>query len=760
MAELIINRIAENLFEHILDGVQLAIDNNPNLTTFQNIETGGIVLHFKTKNGAPLVKNQEIRPQDITITDTFGGEPDLSGFTTAVQIWDYLNVLGYFIGYGGSGGGGGSAQYFKLLLDVFPQNTFAGQNGKVYVVNEANNRLEATAFYNYYRLTQMQDVESTPAEDIPNGYVLTAVTVLDENNVAQKLFGFRPQSIMSQVPNGFLTIGSFELVDGTFTADTGWTWSYNGNEYGNLQEYVYNIAELPAGSSRYIVFETVPGENNFTAKLGDISTDGNALKPTPSLGATELTFVFVNGDEIEMGGDPIIGAEYISKSSYGWARKEISGTNQRITYQSNANSFELVNSGLVSVAGFTISDENSYDGQLIWVLNNTGNTLIFINDSPSGALDDIPMVFPDGSNMSIAENGLVCFKRKGDVALFDSYNIGQGGESLDETLAIGNTTNKDAVFTNGTQFVKVFSNGLVQVRDQTPNGNKLIEIGGNSIFKILSGANRNKDMFHIVSGGNDESGNARFGNGNSEFVVLANSNGIGVTQIMTYIESAGTSFSNRQIPDWNAVTAVTNLKANDADVLHKTGNETKNGSLTVNSLLMVTPQMRIGNDSGYLQWIGLTNDLGDRRFTFESDPGVSSGKNFFIYAGGQLVQTWLESKSVFSKPVELGKYTNGTEPALIIGAIYFNTSINKMKVGGASGWEVYNAQETARQISANISSNSSTYQNNSLIGATSISLVIMNSEVMQPPFTFNSSTGTITMDVTAGDVLTILYYKN
>ena len=37
--------------------------------------------------------------------------------------------------------------------------------------------------------------------------------------------------------------------------------------------------------------------------------------------------------------------------------------------------------------------------------------------------------------------------------------------------------------------------------------------------------------------------------------------------------------------------------------------------------------------------------------------------------------------------VKVGQYTNGTEPAYIKGAQYFNTTINKLKIGGATAWE-------------------------------------------------------------------------
>lgn len=154
---LIIEKVAENLFSHTLNDEQAVMDNNPNLTSFLNVDDNTEWLDFKTKNGAPLVKQQRIKPQEITIVDTFGGTGTFTGFTNALAIWTKLAELGYFIGYGISGGGSG-VNRFKDLLDIFPQGTYSGQNNKVYVVNESQQRLDATTFYNKRLFSELEDV--------------------------------------------------------------------------------------------------------------------------------------------------------------------------------------------------------------------------------------------------------------------------------------------------------------------------------------------------------------------------------------------------------------------------------------------------------------------------------------------------------------------------------------------------------------------------------------------------------------------------
>lgn len=456
MAELIINRVLEGLFEHKLDGVQLAIDNRPNLTTFEILETGIISFHFKTKNGAPLVKNQEIHPEEITITDTFGGTPTQTGFTNSVQVWNALGGLGYFEGYSGSGAGAGGIEYFKQLLDVFP-NSFTGQNNKVYVVNEAMNRLEPVFLYNYNRLVQMQDVETIPADDIPNGYVLTSVTYIDSNGVAQKIFGFRPQSIMSQTPNGFIVLGSFDLTDGVFTADTSWLWSQDGIEYGNLQEYEYTIEDLPDGSSRFYVFHTQPNSNSFDVTVGNISTDGNALKPIIPLGSIELTTIFVNGSVISEPTTPITGSDYLTKYSRRDALNGETGENILLPSPTSVNGTRLVGSGLVSVDGY-ISGGFSEPvlGDLFPITNETGGNVI-LNDSATFITGNLSL--PDGKVAIFRYEGSGVYRLVASSAMTGNYIPLSGteeGSPITGDIEISNNPCEKSIFSkSGDDLIKL-----------------------------------------------------------------------------------------------------------------------------------------------------------------------------------------------------------------------------------------------------------------------------------------------------------------
>lgn len=143
-----IERILESRFEFSLDGGNPISDNAPNLTTFGNI------CHFKTKNGANIIADQNITFADVTVIDTFGGSGTFSSFPNVQALWVKLIELQFFDGLA-SGGGGGGATRFDALTDAF---TYFGNDGKVPVVNESQLELVPTTFYNFNQFIQLDDV--------------------------------------------------------------------------------------------------------------------------------------------------------------------------------------------------------------------------------------------------------------------------------------------------------------------------------------------------------------------------------------------------------------------------------------------------------------------------------------------------------------------------------------------------------------------------------------------------------------------------
>lgn len=147
MASLQIIKNSEGYFSFVLDGDEskAVIDNSPNTTSF------GSIFHFKTKNGAPIFAKQNISFLDVTYTDI--ADVDFT-FVSAHALWVKLIDEEFFKGLNQGGGGGGSTT-FQGLDDTFD---FFGNDGKVPVVNLAENRLDPVKLYNYKDFIQLEDV--------------------------------------------------------------------------------------------------------------------------------------------------------------------------------------------------------------------------------------------------------------------------------------------------------------------------------------------------------------------------------------------------------------------------------------------------------------------------------------------------------------------------------------------------------------------------------------------------------------------------
>lgn len=150
--QLIINRVLDSRFEFQYDGGDL-------LSSSENrLFTDGEFCNFKTGTGANIIKEQNVRFSDVTVIDTFGGTGTFT-FANVQSLWIKLKELNFFIGVGGSGSGGGSGVDTFFALTDTP--TFFGNNGKTFIINESELRLDAVPFYNHNQLIQLSDVAIT-----------------------------------------------------------------------------------------------------------------------------------------------------------------------------------------------------------------------------------------------------------------------------------------------------------------------------------------------------------------------------------------------------------------------------------------------------------------------------------------------------------------------------------------------------------------------------------------------------------------------
>lgn len=134
MANLLtITKEADGYFTFVLNGDSAnAIKNIRN-----DLLTVGNLAHFKTANGANLIKEQDVIYSNITIID---GASSIVP-TSVDDLFNELDTVGFFDWINGSGGSGGVDRY-EELIDTEP---FFGNDGKVPIVDEAEMILKYTS---------------------------------------------------------------------------------------------------------------------------------------------------------------------------------------------------------------------------------------------------------------------------------------------------------------------------------------------------------------------------------------------------------------------------------------------------------------------------------------------------------------------------------------------------------------------------------------------------------------------------------------
>ena len=165
------------LFQLSIDGVvQLPISSIRN-----DLLTVGSELHFKTSNGANIVKNQNILPINLTVIDGAS-----SSFTTVEQVWNKLILVGFFDWISGSTAG---VNRFDDLLDTFQ---YFGKDGQVCVVDETQLKIKPVPFYNKRYFKELDDVPS----------VLVANKMLVVNSDATGIILIDQPNPVSTTPSG------------------------------------------------------------------------------------------------------------------------------------------------------------------------------------------------------------------------------------------------------------------------------------------------------------------------------------------------------------------------------------------------------------------------------------------------------------------------------------------------------------------------------------------------------------------------------
>ena len=183
---LIITKQTGNFFSLALNSDEIVISDQNRLTTVGNF------CHFKTANGANIVKEQNVLFSEITLI-TSGS----ATFASVNALWVGLINAGFFDGLGTGGGGGGVAE-FTELTDTFP--SYLGRNGQTLIINESQQRIESVPFYNVQNFVQLADA---PSSLLPNKMITT-----NANGTALIM------SEIPTIPDPYLaSIGFFDYAD-------------------------------------------------------------------------------------------------------------------------------------------------------------------------------------------------------------------------------------------------------------------------------------------------------------------------------------------------------------------------------------------------------------------------------------------------------------------------------------------------------------------------------------------------------------------
>jgi hypothetical protein len=217
------------------------------ITSIQNdLLAVGNQLHFKTGNGANIIKEQFIYPEDVTIIA--GGT---FTFTTVAQVWNKLIEIDYFAWLGGGGDG---VNRFDELLDTFQYN---GNAGKAVIVDNSETQLIPTVLYNKRLFTELED---TPSDLVPDKMVVvnsagTALILQDQPEPPEQYLNSVGYFDYEDFTTSVVPLSATSGVAKKLTNDTeGVNTSTDQNPYGvsfvwDFINNQFNFSELTIGDT-------------------------------------------------------------------------------------------------------------------------------------------------------------------------------------------------------------------------------------------------------------------------------------------------------------------------------------------------------------------------------------------------------------------------------------------------------------------------------------------------------------------------------
>ena len=191
----------------------------------------------------------------------------------------------------------------------------------------------------------------------------------------------------------------------------------------------------------------------------------------------------------------------------------------------------------------------------------------------------------------------------------------------------------------------------------------------------------------------------RNNNNNSSFVVGNATNDLyfGNTATLGFLgsyQTNGLNFSNLNMQPFGGNVGINQTNPTErldvvgngkfsGTVISKTANFTD--SVSAYGIIRVTNTANNGEASASF---GNTSDTDDLRWTIGKNIASNGAGMFgFYHNGGEKFKISGAGNGSFTGTVSCGQFTTATEPAYVKGAQFFNTSLNKMRIGGATAYE-------------------------------------------------------------------------
>lgn len=184
-------------------------------------------------------------------------------------------------------------------------------------------------------------------------------------------------------PDRIISLGT-ETIDGNECTYEGYTWQLGGVSVNNIGNP--SVIVLPSATTGYKRNDiSVFKADGTIERVAGTETNGEvATTPDVPEGTLYYKTYFINGETVEAEPEPpaVDGTIYKTKIENSRWKSFQSGTNVVIPFQAAGQmNYSVVNSGLVSVAGFSNSLLTSplYEGQDVLFENQTGNSITLKN---------------------------------------------------------------------------------------------------------------------------------------------------------------------------------------------------------------------------------------------------------------------------------------------------------------------------------------------------------------------------------------------